>query len=257
MTRSEYVERVLSMMCHVTSSEREAIRAEIDAHIEDHICNLLELDYDEALAEERTMAHMGDPEEVGRELDKQYPLVWLVMKRAAMALVLVLALTLLVRVEWSYVITNLAYQFYPTLVMNNEETVYEFLDDHPENIRVTAGNTVVRISAVAIYKMGPGRPLYGMAALPENPLNVDPESQYVAAVEICGYPTSWLDVAREPYCPWVSVRGISDAWFATGGLSNYVVLIPVEPWETELTATYQEYGHDLSFTIPLDWEVVE
>ena len=72
MTRSEYVERVLSVMRHVTPSEREAIRAEIDAHIEDHICDLLELDYDEALAEERTMALMGDPEEVGRELDKQY-----------------------------------------------------------------------------------------------------------------------------------------------------------------------------------------
>ena len=34
MTRSEYVERVLSVMKHVTFKEREAIRAEIDAHIE-------------------------------------------------------------------------------------------------------------------------------------------------------------------------------------------------------------------------------
>ena len=66
MTRSEYVERVLSVMKHVTGEEREAIRAEIDAHIEDHICGLLELDYPEDLAEERTMALMGDPEEVGR-----------------------------------------------------------------------------------------------------------------------------------------------------------------------------------------------
>ena len=72
MTRTEYVERVLSVMRHATASDQESIRAEIDAHIEDHICDLLELDYDEALAEERTMALMGDPEEVGRELDKQY-----------------------------------------------------------------------------------------------------------------------------------------------------------------------------------------
>jgi hypothetical protein len=257
MTRIEYVERVLSVMRHATPTEREAIRAEIDAHIEDHICDLMELDYDEALAEERTMARMGDPEEVGRELDKQYPVVWLVVKRVAMVLALVLSLMLLARVEWNCVKTNLAYQFYPPLVMNNEGTVYEFLDDHPENIRVTSGNSVIRVSAVAIYKMGPGRPLYHMATLPENPLNIDSENQYVAAVEICGYPASWLDVAREPYCPWVSVRGASDAWFTTGGPSSYIVLIPVEPWETKLTATYQGYGHDLSFTIPLDWEVVE
>ena len=70
MTRNEYVDRVLSVMRHVTAKEREAIRAELDAHIEDHICDLLDLDYDEALAEERTMALRGDPEEVGRELDK-------------------------------------------------------------------------------------------------------------------------------------------------------------------------------------------
>ena len=257
MTGTEYVERVLSVMRHVTPSEREAIRAELAAHIEDHICDLLELDYDETLAEERTMALMGDPEEVGRELDKQYPVFWLVVKRAAMVLVLVLTLTLLMRVEWNYVKTNLAYQFWPALVLDHEGTIYEFLEDHPENIRVTAGNTVIRVSAVAIYKMGPGRPIYTTATLPENPLNIDPENQYVAAVEICGYPASWLDVAREPYCPWVSVWGESDAWFTTGGLSSYVVLIPVEPWETKLTATYQGYGHDLSFTIPLNWEVVE
>ena len=86
MTRTEYVDRVLSVMKHVTGKERDAIRTEIDAHIEDHICGLLELDYPEDLAEERTMARMGDPEEVGRELDKQYPLRWLIIGRIAKAL---------------------------------------------------------------------------------------------------------------------------------------------------------------------------
>ena len=71
MTRQEYTDRVLANLRRVTRSERAAIREELDAHMEDHICDLLDLGYDEALAEERTMQRMGDPEEVGRELDKQ------------------------------------------------------------------------------------------------------------------------------------------------------------------------------------------
>ena len=70
MTRQEYTDRVLANLRRVTPEERAAIREELDAHMEDHICDLLDLGYDEALAEERTMQRMDDPEEVGRELDK-------------------------------------------------------------------------------------------------------------------------------------------------------------------------------------------
>ena len=72
MTRREYTDTVLSALRRVTEDERRAIRSEIDGHMEDHICALLDLGYDESLAEERTMALMGDPAEVGRELNRQY-----------------------------------------------------------------------------------------------------------------------------------------------------------------------------------------
>ena len=86
MTRREYTDRVVACLRGPTKEELEAIRAELDAHIEDHICDLLDLGYDEALAEERTMMWMGDPEEVGRELDKQYPMRWLIVSLAALIL---------------------------------------------------------------------------------------------------------------------------------------------------------------------------
>ena len=92
MTREEYTAQVLANLRRVTKAEREAIRAEIDAHMEDHICGLLDLGYPPALAEERTLAFMGDPAEVGRELNKQYPLGWLILGRAAAALLAVLCL---------------------------------------------------------------------------------------------------------------------------------------------------------------------
>ncbi|MEI3306968.1 MAG: permease prefix domain 1-containing protein [Dysosmobacter sp.] len=50
----------------VTDRERLAIQAELDAHIEDHMAALRELDYPPELAEERALAAMGDPVEVGR-----------------------------------------------------------------------------------------------------------------------------------------------------------------------------------------------
>ena len=41
MTRKEYTDAVLAVLRHVTRREREAIRREIDGHIEDHMDCLL------------------------------------------------------------------------------------------------------------------------------------------------------------------------------------------------------------------------
>ena len=43
MTRREYTDRVLTGLRRLTQAEREAVRAELDAHMEDHICDLLDL----------------------------------------------------------------------------------------------------------------------------------------------------------------------------------------------------------------------
>ena len=72
MDRKTYIDTVLSALRHVTGDERAAIRAELEGHMEDHMEGLLELGYEPELAEERTLAAMGDPQEVGRELNKQY-----------------------------------------------------------------------------------------------------------------------------------------------------------------------------------------
>ena len=56
MDRRDYTDRVLSSLRRVTEKEREAIRSELDGHIEDHMEALRELGYDEELAEERAIA---------------------------------------------------------------------------------------------------------------------------------------------------------------------------------------------------------
>ena len=89
MDRRQYTEQVLSSLRRVTHDERESIRAELDGHMEDHMEALRELGYGEAEAEARTLAAMGDPAEVGRELNKQYPFRWLVAGWVAKALAVV------------------------------------------------------------------------------------------------------------------------------------------------------------------------
>ena len=68
MDRKTYIATVLSTLRHVTGDERLAIQAELEGHMEDHMEGLLELGYSPELAEERTLAAMGDPKEVGRRL---------------------------------------------------------------------------------------------------------------------------------------------------------------------------------------------
>ena len=102
MDRRDYTDRVLSSLRRVTEKEREAIRSELDGHIEDHMEALRELGYDEELAEERAIAAMGEPDEVGRELNKQYPFRWLVAKWGAILLaVWILASVLVFSGEWT------------------------------------------------------------------------------------------------------------------------------------------------------------
>ena len=91
MDRRDYTDRVLSSLRRVTEKEREAIRSELDGHIEDHMEALRELGYDDELAEERAIAAMGEPDEVGRELNKQYPFRWLVAKWGAILLAVCIA----------------------------------------------------------------------------------------------------------------------------------------------------------------------
>ena len=126
MDRREYMEAVLSTLRRVTRRERSAIRAEIDGHIEDHMEGLLELGYEPALAEERTLAAMGDPAEVGRELNRQYPLRWLVIGRTAMAAVLVFALVAagpLWTALRDRVIPNFQARWFPTTIWDLTATV--------------------------------------------------------------------------------------------------------------------------------------
>ncbi len=155
MTRKEYTETVLSALRHVTRREREAIRAEIDGHIEDHMADLLELDYPPELAEERTLSAMGDPTEVGEKLDLQYRLHWY-FSRGMLILFSVCA----VLAGWLWV--SYAADMQDSLLLALQERVRPDLSHHfgPSgavvaekqlNVEIPVENDVVRVLRICTY----------------------------------------------------------------------------------------------------------
>ena len=69
--------------------DRGAIQRELTAHYQDHVRDLERVGYDWKLAEQRALAAMGDPEEIGRALNRVHKpwLGWLwIASRAVLAL---------------------------------------------------------------------------------------------------------------------------------------------------------------------------
>ena len=246
MTRSEYVERVLSVMRYATPSEREAIRAEIDAHIEDHICDLMELDYDEALAEERTMARMGDPEEVGRELDKQYTnAFWLWLEGAARIL---LALSILVALTGFGVLfhfrDSMVARIAPDWKLSPD---YHAAIQEETDYRMRIGNDIVRVFYVSI-----------MERRMSNAENTGVERRTVAEVLVCTYDRIPGGIVSGDLLLRMKVadqRGIEiDDWGRSSGSWGAAYerfFIPIEPGDTYVTLSYDRFGESVTLKVPL------
>jgi hypothetical protein len=87
MNSKEFCEQVLKQVRHATMVEKQSIRQELLNHIEDHVDALKEAGYSQDEAGDCALSAMGNPEEIGRDLNKQYPLGWLVLSRAALILI--------------------------------------------------------------------------------------------------------------------------------------------------------------------------
>ncbi len=110
-----FCEAVCRQVRHATPRERRAIRGELTGHLEDRAEALRSRGLDEAQAVAAAVAAMGDPEHIGRELNRQYPLGWLLLSRCALALAAVLALSLLTPalMTFSSVWGNLSARLHP------------------------------------------------------------------------------------------------------------------------------------------------
>ena len=124
--------------------------------MEDHICALLELGYDERLAEERTMAAMGDPAEVGREMDKQYPRYWDRITGVSVIVSIVMIFVMVLGIgSLGFLWDSVAFRFRAP----ENRSAMDYTAEEERDIRVTVGNDVLRV-----YRRLPSVPMTGFPA---------------------------------------------------------------------------------------------
>lgn len=245
MERKEFCDRVLAKVRHATPEEKTAIRAELDAHMEDHAAALLEAGYEEAEATERAMAAMGDPEEIGAELNKDYPLGWLVLSRVSLILtVLICATVLFLWPVLGNTLSSFGARIYPegssfaSQAVSGGKTEVWSVD-----LRASAGDDVVRV--------------YKVALTPEP----DGETGYVI-LYMCNYDRNPFGIASTQlihYFGFESSLTSEDDFYGTGGGGNqgayysYFGKIPVSRTDTCVAVTYDGFGNHMRLEVPLDW----
>lgn len=246
MTRREYTDQVLAALRHVTPKERADIQAEIDGHMEDHICALEDLGYPEDLAEERTMAAMGDPKEVGRELNKQYPFRWLAIKWSAIALTLMFTLMMLVP-AWHFagqVADNLWNRFYPLHQLDLWDISFVgWVDD--EYVHIVADTVEVDLKrtddgvTLWVYQVG---------------LEAPTAEETVAWAAVSLYSENPFGRSPQLLGSLIAPDGrdvIASGFRSFGG--PFMVRESVTRGEN-MDFTYELMGHRFTFTVPLPWE---
>ena len=185
------------------------------------------------------MQRMGDPEEVGRELDKQYPLRWLVLGRVALTLTVVMCIVALFGIGiLSYLWWSLEARVAPDQISSDLLEQGQRVVD----IRVPVGNDILRIYRVAMGKK---------------------DGQLVAEVSMCAYDRIPGGIVSEQLLPNVELtdqRGAPPEWgLGGGGKSNWgadytTKYINIEPEDTYVTVTYDRFGEYVSVRVPLTGE---
>ncbi|WP_300688143.1 permease prefix domain 1-containing protein [uncultured Oscillibacter sp.] len=151
MTRQEFLDQVLSPLGRLTAQERENIRRELEEHVEDRMEALLDMGWEEALAESRCLEAMGDPAEIGREMAKQYRgKGWLWLGRAAVVLTVVVCIQALLGVgmlgaAWD----SLTVRFNPPRTISIGELKNVEAEEELD-IRAEIGNDILRIYQVSV-----------------------------------------------------------------------------------------------------------
>jgi len=240
MTRNEYTNRVLAVMRRATAAEREAIRTELDAHMEDHMEALLDLGYEPELAEQRTMERMGDPEEVGRELNNQYPPIWLLLKRTAKILSILAVLLLLVS-GWSrrdMFTDNLWGRFYPIHILDMQQASFGYGEGPIVDIAETVDlRQTVNGVTMRVYQAG----------------LKDSDTNCMGWIAVCWYSENPFKRAPQLLGDVTMPDGREVVVTGWSSLPCFTVNAPAEPGE-EMEFTYKQNGHQYHFVVELPWE---
>ncbi|BDF67176.1 hypothetical protein CE91St43_11480 [Oscillospiraceae bacterium] len=250
MRTEAFCEAVANGVPRATAAERRDILQELAGHLADHMETLMDAGYDAELAEERAVAAMGDPEEVGRALNAQLSPFWLWVRRLGWALTVCLALVLLGHSGVRGTVENLEIrrgQYRDWLDSYSADDGWHWRPD----LEMTVGEDVVRVTGVELQPREDGTYRCGvfLSTYAQNPLR--PASEGVIhdlrLLDASGkLLAEGVDMARstEARLPYWWRGGVYDEWFDC----------TVTEADDALTVAYDRFGRSVSMRVPLDWE---
>lgn len=241
MEYTEFCDRVLAKVRHATPEEKDAIRAELLDHMEDHAAALVERGRDPETALSMAAEAMGDPEEIGQELDKQYPFIWLAVSRVTLLFIILILLTLPIRLP-----------LFPFFWENIEARTQEIpmtLDNlhgsciYTVDLRADVGSDVLRVFAVGLEPFWDGE----TAAVNLAMCSYDKSPFGRASGNLIHHLTYEADGE--------TVESRSGAGASNSGAAYWFARNIVVSRETEYIAVcYDRYGTKVRLEVPLNWE---
>lgn len=237
MNRQEFLDRALSPLGRLTAEERENVRRELEEHLEDRMEAMLDMGWDEALAESRCLEAMGDPAEIGREMAKQYRgWRWIWIGRAAVLLTAVACVQALLGLGMlSNAWDSLAARIRPSTAISIGE-LKNVEATEALNIRAEIGNDILKIYQVSVGEK---------------------DGQRAAMVLACMYdrrPFGVVAAGLRVRSDVLNQHGESGT--SSGSRGNYgaeyaVHWAPVEPGDTHVVLVYHAIGEIIRLEIPL------
>ena len=241
---SNFCSDVSSYVRHATPEEKAQIEQELRDHIEDHAQALMGLGRNEEEATKRAVESMGNPKEIGEELNKEYPIIWLILSRIPAFLIAILVAILIISpasVSVYNAYTNLQARIAPETryLSNDGHKVDYFFDIRRE---VPNANDVIRFYGSTVY-CEDGK-YYGLVG----------SSCYDKW--IFGYASDNVhDNIRYHTLAGNSYSG--GGGFSNSGASFHLRTIEVEYGQQYVSVSYDRFGTKWEAKIPLNWEGVE
>lgn len=248
MEREEFCRRVIWQMKRATLREQDWVKAELMGHLEDHIDALREDGYSQEKAEAEAIAAMGEPEEVGKALNRQYPVAW----RITSLLLLAAVVYLLWKLLWSGYLFG--FDFYERWKIHNDRVPYLeelFLsgaewESYPLREQVDLRAEIGNNDEIQVYSVF-----------------LDPE-QGLAGVTVRTYDRDLMGYVGMRSWDFIHLEnqagnrvGCTDSLGdATVEYSLYTAL-PVKPGDDHVTVSYERNGERVSVEVPLPREVSE
>ena len=239
----DYGKAVCKCVNYATGREKKSIQAELAAHMEDHAQALMDAGYEEDHARNAALTAMGDPSEVGKALNREYPKVWYVLSRLALFFLLVTVLHVF------------QYFHYPLETLSHH---YKIRQDPMANALQTDG--LPELYPLDIQQELPSDCVLEIFAAGLEPSrNADGYDAYICTVSYCENPfDSVSQISDDLTFTWDSPKCLCFP-NGGGGSDNYFYWnyqLCSLPEGTTPTLVYDRYGTTFSLEIPLPWEEV-